>query len=119
MQSTIDETNRRREKQLLYNNENNIVPTAILRSKEKIMQQTSVASYKAQTERAYVEPEKINFAADPVVQYMTKPQLLDAITKIKKQMESAAKDLDFLEAARLRDEMNAMNELLSERFGEK
>ncbi len=116
MQKTIDETNRRREKQIAYNLQNNVTPAAITRSKEKILQQTVVTQYKAQAEKAYIEPEKINYAADPVVKYMSKEQMQNTISKTKRQMDTAAKDLDFLEAARLRDEMNELQKLFDERF---
>ena len=84
MQKTIDETNRRREKQMHYNEKNNMVPTALIKSKANIMQQASVTQFRTDHTNAYVEPDKINFAADPVVQYMTKPQMQNAITKTKK-----------------------------------
>lgn len=116
MQKTMEETDRRREKQIAYNATHNLVPTALIKSKENIMQQASVSQYKSQTDNAYVEPSSINFAADPVVQYMTKPQMENAISKTKKQMETAAKDLDFIEAARLRDEMFEFEKIYKEKF---
>lgn len=117
MQRTIDETNRRRAKQLKYNEENGITPTQIVKSKEKILEQTSVADWKSKTSdsKAYVEQEHVSVAADPVVQYMNKEQLEKTIAKTRKAMDKAAKELDFVEAARLRDEMFALQELLGKK----
>jgi excinuclease ABC subunit B len=114
MRKTIDETNRRREKQTKYNIENNIVPTPLNKSREMILQQTVVSGSKSAN--AYVESESITVAADPVVQFMTAEQLGNAITKTKKQMEVAAKEMDFMEAARLRDEMFELQKLMKDRF---
>lgn len=105
MQKAIDETNRRRAIQIAYNTEHGIIPTTILKSKEAIMEQTSVADSKPSTKMYYVEPEEIDMAADPVVSYMTKPQLEKLIAETQRKMEQAAKELDFLEAARYRDEL--------------
>jgi excinuclease ABC subunit B len=116
MQRTIDETNRRRERQQAYNVEHNITPRQIKKSTEAIMGQTSVADAKYNTApKAYVEKEEVSVAADPVVQYMSKPQLEKAIATTKRAMEKAAKDLDFIEAARLRDEMFALEKMLKEK----
>ncbi|MBX7181786.1 MAG: excinuclease ABC subunit UvrB [Bacteroidia bacterium] len=104
MQRTIDETNRRREKQIAYNVEHGMTPQPLKKSIETIMMQTSVAGNKEEP-KPYLEKEEVSLAADPVVQYMTKDQLEKAIEKTKKSMEKAAKELDFIEAARLRDEM--------------
>ncbi len=112
MQKTIDETNRRREKQLAYNEKHNITPQQIIKAASTIMQQVRTKTGK---QRAYTEPGNINIAADPVVQYMGKIDLEKAITKIKKAMEKAAGELDFIEAARLRDEMYAYEDLLNKK----
>ncbi len=108
MQRTIDSTNYRREKQLKYNEENNITPTAIVKATREIVGYGSSGS----KGKAYSEAETTNLAADPVVQYMSVPALEKAIAKLKKEMEAAAKELDFYEAARLRDEMFKFQEIL-------
>lgn len=118
MRVTIDETNRRRDKQMAYNTEHGIVPRTIGKSREAIIEQTSVMDFKGGVQRAYVEKEMIdNLAADPIVQYMTKPELQKSIDKTKKDMAVAAKDMDFLLAAKLRDEMFALEKVMEERFG--
>lgn len=111
MQRTIDETNRRREKQLKYNTEHGITPKAIIKSTDAIMGQTAVANAKY-TEDAYIEPAGNSIAADPVVQYMSAEAIRKAIEKNKKDMQAAVKELDFIEAARLRDENNELEKLL-------
>jgi excinuclease ABC subunit B len=114
MKRTIDETERRRQKQIAYNIDNNLVPTALNKSKKSIMDQTTViVDSKGNLSRPYVESEQINYAADPVVQYMSKEELQKAINRTKKAMEAAAKEFDFAEAARLRDEMFALEKLFS------
>ncbi|MGD9977955.1 MAG: excinuclease ABC subunit UvrB [Bacteroidales bacterium] len=109
MRITIEETNRRREKQLKYNEQHGITPTQIVKP------QTSMLAGKLtngdKINGYYVEPEKVDFAADPVVQYMTRDELTKAIEKAKKSMEQAAKGLDFIEAARFRDEMYALQKI--------
>lgn len=105
MDKTIQETNRRREKQLAYNDAHGIVPTAVVKGERSALSKMEP--------NAYVEPEAgVSVAADPVVQLMTKPALEKAVQKTKKAMQEAAKNLDFLEAARLRDEMIKLEELL-------
>ena len=104
MQRTIDETLRRRAIQEEYNTEHGIVPTQIKRSNESIMKQTKVAN-KEGKEKIYDIRVEQAMAADPVFDYMSKDQLQKSIKKIKSDMEAAAKQLDFIEAARLRDEM--------------
>lgn len=112
MKKTIDETERRRKKQIAYNIENGLVPTALNKSKASIMGQTSVVvDAKGNLARPYIESTIINYAADPVVQYMTKEQLQKAIHLTRKAMDMAAKEFDFAEAARLRDEMFALEKL--------
>ena len=103
MQATIDETNYRREKQMEYNREHGITPTQIHKTTDSVLKETS---------RAYVEEEHINMAADPVTAYMSKPELEKMLQKTKAAMQKAAKEMDFLEAARLRDEMFKLEETI-------
>jgi excinuclease ABC subunit B len=113
MQKTIDETNRRRDKQILYNIKHNITPTTIKKSVEQIMGQTSVLDIKGYDERSpYAVEELATVAAEDQETYRTIPQMEKAISQTKRQMEKAARDLDFMEAARLRDEMFRMQKEL-------
>ena len=117
MQRTIDETNRKRAKQMAYNEKHDITPQTVFKSKEEILESSSVLKIKGEA-KAYVEPERqVNIAADPVVQYMNRPQLEKSIETTKKAMHKAARNQDFLEAARLRDEMFALQALMDEKFG--
>ncbi|HZF99731.1 MAG TPA: helicase-related protein, partial [Chitinophagales bacterium] len=116
MRQTIDETNRRREKQLLYNEKHGIVPKTIGSSRETIMKQSAVLHNKVQSE-AYIEAEELSLVADPIVEYMNAAQLDKAILNVKKKMEKAAKDMEFMEAARFRDEMYALEKAKTEKFG--
>ena len=115
MQQAIDETNRRRSIQMEYNIANNITPKTVKKSKEAIMSQTSVADSKKQKKNYYADNEEVSLAADPVVAYMDKTGLEKMIQKTQKSMEKAAKELDFIEAARLRDELNELKSLLAEK----
>ncbi len=112
MRRSIDETNRRREKQIAYNAANNIIPRQIVKSMTSIIGQTAVASASGKASKAYIEQEALSIAADPVVKYMSKEQLEKAVIQARKAMEKAAKELDFIEAARMRDEMFALQEML-------
>ena len=115
MQEAIDETNRRRSIQIEYNKAHGITPKTVRKSKEAIMNQTSVADSKKNKKNYYAEPEEHSVAADPVVAYMSKPALEKMIEKTQKSMEKAAKELDFMEAARLRDELNELKSLLEKK----
>jgi len=109
MKKTIEETNRRREKQLKYNEIHHITPTSIVKGERSSLLKTEP--------QAYIEPEPQNaVAADPVVQYMSATDLEKTITKTKKAMQEAAKNLEFLEAAQLRDELFKLEELLKTKF---
>ncbi|MEQ8925814.1 MAG: excinuclease ABC subunit UvrB [Fulvivirga sp.] len=114
MQQAIDETNRRRSLQIAYNEEHGITPTTIIRSKDSILKQTKVADRKASSAKYYIEEEQ-SIAADPVVSYMDKKGLEKMIANTQKSMEKAAKELNFMEAARLRDEMLELKKLLAEK----
>ncbi len=116
MQVAIDETNRRRAIQMEYNEANGITPKTVFKSREAIMEQTSVADVrKKEARKAYIEPDTLSLAADPVVAYM-KPEQLDKLLKeTQRKMEKAAKELDFMEAARLRDELMEIKKLKEEK----
>jgi excinuclease ABC subunit B len=118
MQRTIDETSRRREKQVAYNIEHGITPKTIIKSKEQVFQQTSVLDIKGfDPKNPYAiagDQDMVTVAAEEEVVYQTIPQMEKAIGRIKKDMEKAARDLDFMEAARLRDEMFGMQKKLEE-----
>jgi excinuclease ABC subunit B len=118
MQRTIDETNRRREKQIAYNEQHHIIPRTIKKSKEQVFAQTSVLDVKGYDPRnpyALAPGEEIvTIAAEEQEEYKTIPQMEKAIAKIRKEMEKAARDLDFMEAARLRDNMFSMQKKLEE-----
>lgn len=113
MQRTIDETNRKRAIQIDYNLKHNITPTQIIKGIESV-NLTGTVDYKIDP-RAYVEKEIINTAADPVVGYLNDEQLKKLYEQSRKSMEKAAKELDFIEAARLRDEMLGFKELIDKR----
>jgi excinuclease ABC subunit B len=113
MQQTIDETNRRREKQLKYNTEMGITPTQIAKKSGSILRVLNKQGIKV---KAYVEPEKPDVAADPVVRFMNREALEKAIEKTRKAMEKAASELDFVEAARFRDELAGLQELLRKKI---
>ncbi|MEJ5089872.1 excinuclease ABC subunit UvrB [Sphingobacterium faecium] len=117
MTLTIDETNRRREKQMQYNEEHHITPRTVGKTKAEIMEQTSVADFNGLEQQIYVEPgPSVAIAADPVLQYLGEKELKKAIDTVRKKMEKAAKEMDFLEAAKLRDEMFSLEKTFNERF---
>lgn len=114
MAKTIDETNRRREKQIAYNTANGITPTTVLKSKDQIFRQTAVAdgvNFEDSKEYAFMEMEQ-SIAADPIIAYMDKPALEKAIVKTEKDMMRAAKNMEFMDAARFRDELEVLKKRL-------
>ncbi|MFO7369243.1 MAG: excinuclease ABC subunit UvrB [Bacteroidales bacterium] len=112
MQKTIDETNRRRVIQLAYNETHNITPQQIIKAASNILNDIR---RKTGEKQVYVEPVKVDIAADPVVKYMNSDALTKAMDNAKKSMEKAASELNFIEAARYRDEMLAYKELLNKK----
>ena len=107
MQRTIDETNRRRDKQIKYNLEHHITPTTIVKSIQQVMAQSAVLDIKGYTLNNIniTTTDNLIMAAEPENSYTTIPQIEKAINQTKKQMDKFAKALDFMEAAKLRDEM--------------
>ena len=112
MQRTIDETNRRRAKQIAYNQEHGITPTTIIKSIEDIMAQNSILSVRGNQPKPYFEKDDVSVAADPVISYMTNDQIEELIKETQRRMKAAAKDLDFITAAQYRDELFALKKKL-------
>jgi excinuclease ABC subunit B len=115
MQQAIDETNRRRKVQEDYNLAHGITPTTIIHTQKSILGQTKVADSKKSMKRYYIEDEEKSLAADPVMAYLSKEELAKMSERTRKAMEKAAKELEFMEAARLRDEYLAIQKLMSEK----
>ncbi|HRI78313.1 MAG TPA: excinuclease ABC subunit UvrB [Cyclobacteriaceae bacterium] len=112
MQVAIDETSRRRKIQQDYNLANGITPQTIVRSKDSIMGQTKVADSKRSGKKYYIEDEEKSLAADPVMAYLSKEELQKIAEQTRKAMEKAARELEFMEAARLRDEYLAIQKMI-------
>lgn len=113
MQAVLDETNRRREKQIAYNTEHGINPTTVYKSLEEILQSTSVADIQAQKvkRRGELEQARVRKAAEPMMKYLTDDQRKDLIEQLYEEMKKAARDLDFERAAELRDEIERLRSL--------
>lgn len=118
MQATIDETSRRRERQVKYNEEHGVTPTTVTKSKEEILKSTSVLDVKS-SKASYDLEYEISMAAEEDLKYLTKDKLQKLIDNRKKGMQRAAKQTDFLEAARLRDEMFELQTVYDEKYGKK
>lgn len=118
MQKTIEETNRRREKQLAYNQEHGITPKQIQRARNAVLLGggNGEAAEASKGPKAYIEPTAATMAADPVVQYMSKPQMEKTIERTRKLMQEAAKKLEFIEAAQYRDELLKLEDMMKERW---
>ena len=116
MRMTIDETNRRRSIQMAYNEEHNITPTTVSKTKEEILSQGSILDIRAGQPNAYIEPEEPTLAADPIVSYLDRDQIELMIQETEQKMKKAAKDLDFITAAQFRDELFALKKRLKEVF---
>lgn len=113
MQQTIEETNRRREKQMAYNQAHGITPQALHKAKSSNFGQLEGKS--GNLSKAYIEKTEVQVAADPVVQFMNPEQLTKAILTARKNMEKAAREMDFIDAAKFRDELFALEKLLEEK----
>ncbi len=109
MRRTIDETNRRREKQMEYNKEHGITPTQVLKKERNVMERTQVGTEYVRDE------EKADVLQDPIIRNMSKEQLQKAMASAKREMEKAAAELDFIRAAKFRDEMKFLGELISKK----
>lgn len=118
MRNTIDETNRRRSKQIAYNEEHGITPRTLSKTREQILAQKSILDIRGvEGVKYYVEQEESNLAAEPIVAYANRAQLEKMVDEAENRMKKAAKELDFISAAQFRDEMLALKKQLRERFG--
>lgn len=114
MKETIEETNRRRAIQIAYNEEHGITPTTITKTREEIIGAQSILDVRGKD--AYIEPEEVSIAADPLIEYMNREQLEKMIAESERKMKKAAKELDFITAAQLRDEVVALKKKVKETY---
>lgn len=117
IQETLDETMRRREKQIRYNEEHGITPETVFKSRDEIMRQAGVLDIRPQNPEAFAIQVEPVMAAEPVMEFMNESQWQKAIQKVKEDMQQAAKDMDFLQAAKCRDEMIRLQKRYDEKFG--
>jgi excinuclease ABC subunit B len=119
MRNTMDETARRRSIQIAYNEAHGITPQTVSKTREQILAQRSILDIRSvEGGKAYIEPEETNLAAEPIVAYASRSQLEKMIADTEKRMKAAAKDLDFITAAQLRDEMLALKKAFGEKYRE-
>jgi len=118
MRNTIDETNRRRSIQMIYNEKHGISPRTVTKTREQILAQRTILDIRGvEPVKYYVENEDISLAAEPVVAYATRSQLEKMIAETENRMKKSAKELDFMTAAQLRDEMLALKKQLRDKYG--
>ncbi|MBK6947462.1 MAG: excinuclease ABC subunit UvrB [Haliscomenobacter sp.] len=112
MRKTMEETNRRRSIQMAYNEENGITPQTVFKSREDILNQKSILDIRGKQPQAYIEPDRPDLAADPIISYLSREQLEKLMAETERKMKQAAKDLDFLAAAQFQNELLALREKL-------
>ncbi|HPK09818.1 MAG TPA: excinuclease ABC subunit UvrB [Saprospiraceae bacterium] len=112
MQETIDETNRRRALQIAYNEEHGITPKTVSKTREEILEQSSILDIRGKKSRSYIDEEEVTIAADPLLDYMSSSQIKNLIVETEEKMKKAAKELDFITAAQYRDELFALKKKL-------
>jgi excinuclease ABC subunit B len=117
MRMTMDETSRRRAIQMAYNEQNDITPRTVARTREEILKSSSILDIRGNKAKMYVETEELSMAADPITDYMSREQFDKLINQTEKKMKDAAKELDFISAAQYRDELFAMKKKFKDRYG--
>ncbi len=117
MRMTMDETSRRRAIQMAYNEQNDITPRTVARTREEILKSSSILDIRGNKAKMYVETEELSMAADPITDYMSREQFEKLINQAEKKMKDAAKELDFISAAQYRDELFAMKKKFKDRYG--
>ncbi len=117
MRMTMEETSRRRAIQMTYNEDNDITPRTVARTREEILKSSSILDIRGNKAKMYVEAEELSMAADPITDYMSREQFDKLINQAEKKMKDAAKELDFISAAQYRDELFAMKKKFKDRYG--